>query len=71
MFENVYKCEVCGFKAKNKTGLKIHMKSTHKKIKNKYKCDSCDYSHERESQIATHNKSVHKKNIFFLNSVQT
>ena len=48
-------CCFCDFKAKNKGGLKIHMKAKHA-----IKCDECDFKTQHETEMNIHIVNVHE-----------
>ena len=48
-------CQQCTFKAKNKSGLKIHLKYEHK-----FLCNHCDYRTTTQIQLKKHTTQEHK-----------
>ena len=53
-----YPCDLCHYKAADKTNLLRHTTSAHKK--SRYPCDQCDVAFQNKSSLYTHKAAEHK-----------
>merc|ERR1712150_434461 len=55
---NLLDCKQCGYSSSDKSNLRRHIKSVHKKIKN-YECEKCENAFSQKVHLEKHIKTKH------------
>ena len=62
VIEELFQCDQCSYRAKQRVHLKCHVESAHLGID--YSCDLCDFRTKWKNRLKTHKKSIHKEGGF-------
>ena len=66
-----YKCQICGQRCCNATGLKRHIEAVHEKGSEKmFPCELCGKNFDTKHYVATHKNAVHSEKIVECNNCQ-